>query len=109
MWFIFPQLKGLGTSETAEYYGITDLAEAKAYLKHDILGSRLREITEALLCSDIECLNEIFSYVDELKLFSCMTLFHQADPSEDLFMQVLKRFYHGEQDANTLHMLDVEV
>lgn len=108
MWFIFPQLRGLGTSEMAEYYGIIDLAEAKAYLKHEVLGNRLREITAALLYADIECLNEIFSYVDELKLFSCMTLFHRADPSEDLFMRVLKRFYRGEQDANTLHLLGIE-
>ena len=107
MWFIFPQLKGLGTSEMSEYYGITNLAEAKAYLDHEILGQRLREATRAVLWLDIEVIDEFFGDPDCVKLFSCMTLFYQASEGEELFMRVLKRFYNGQQDRNTLRLLKV--
>lgn len=108
MWYIFPQLVGLGTSDSAKLYGIKDLTEAKAYLDHEVLGNRLREITTELLYLNTEHIDEVFGYPDTLKLFSCMTLFHQALIDDDLFMQVLKRFYNGEQDPNTLRILGIK-
>lgn len=105
MWFIFPQLKGLGMSDEANYYGITDLKEAKGYLNNRVLGNRLKEITTELLSLDIDYIDEVFAYPDNLKLFSCMTLFHQANPNEKIFLQVLEKFYGGEQDVNTLRLL----
>lgn len=108
MWFIFPQLRGLGESYESDYYGIANLEEAKAYLNHEILGNRLREITAELLSLNVEYIDEAFAYPDDLKLFSCMTLFYQAGNGEELFMRVLKRFYNGKQDINTLRLLKVE-
>ena len=104
MWFIFPQLRGLGRSETAEYFGISGREEAAAYLAHPVLGERLREITGALL--ELETVDSIgvFGYTDSMKLRSCMTLFHEisADP---LYQQVLDKFYGGKPDPVTLSML----
>lgn len=105
MWFIFPQLRGLGVSDTSNYYGIANLDEAKAYLDHEALGGRLREITAELLSLETEYIDEVFAYPDDLKLFSCMTLFYQASQGEELFMRVLERFYGGEQDENTIRLL----
>lgn len=107
MWFIFPQLRGLGESYESEYYGLVNLEEAQEYLNHEILGPRLREITTALLSLDTEYIDEIFTYPDDLKLFSCMTLFYQAS-REELFLRVLKRFYHGTQDQDTLNLLGID-
>ena len=82
MWYIFPQLQGLGFSSTAQYYGIRDLEEAKAYIAHPVLGPRLKEISEALLGLDTRDPSAVMGYPDDLKLRSCMTLFELAAPEQ---------------------------
>lgn len=101
MWYIFPQLRGLGQSNMAWYYGIEDLDEAKAYLAHPVLGVRLREISVELLKLPESNAGMIFGWTDSMKLRSCMTLFAIADESEPVFQQVLDKFYQGEMDAVT--------
>ena len=101
MWYIFPQIKGLGMSETSRYYGIDGEEEAKAYLDNEILGSRLREITSELLKLNIDNLVDIFGTIDTMKLKSSMTLFDYV--SEDkIFSQVLNKYYNGEIDEKTI-------
>lgn len=101
MWYIFPQIRGLGRSSTAEYFGIRDLDEARDYLAHEVLGQRLMEITTALLELDINDSIQIFGEIDALKLKSSMTLFDMVS-SDDLFSRVLDKFYDGKRDVNTL-------
>lgn len=105
MWFIFPQLKGLGTSDAANYYGIRNLAEAKAYLQHPVLGKHLRQITTALLALEGKTAFEVFGSPDDMKLRSCMTLFSLALDTEDIFQQVLDRYFGGEPDNKTISLL----
>ena len=105
MWYIFPQLKGLGHSSTAQYYGISGMDEAKAYLADPLLGKRLREISEALLTVKHKTAAEIFGYPDVLKLCSCMTLFAEADGEDSVFQKVLETYYQGEKDRVTLDIL----
>lgn len=105
IWYIFPQLRGLGYSRNSVKYGIADLAEARAYLAHPILSSRLREITEALLVLDGDDPVRIFGEVDAAKVRSSMTLFCVASEGEALFREVLRRYYGGEQDPLTLSLL----
>jgi uncharacterized protein (DUF1810 family) len=102
MWYIFPQITGLGSSPMAVKYAIRDLDEAKAYLDDPILGSRLKEISQALLdLRNTSALN-IFGYPDNLKLRSCMTLFSAADASADsVFTSVLDKYFAGEPDDHT--------
>ena len=104
IWYVFPQLKGLGMSWTSEYYGITDLAEAKAYLAHPVLGKRLREITCALLAHRLKPARDILGYPDDLKVCSCMTLFDLIEPN-GIFAEVLDVFYGGRRDEKTLGLL----
>ncbi|HEX5146495.1 MAG TPA: DUF1810 domain-containing protein [Conexibacter sp.] len=102
MWFVFPQLAGLGRSATAQRYAIDSLAEARAYLAHPVLGPRLRECTRALLCAPADrSAVDVLGEVDALKLRSSMTLFARADPGEPLFRQALERFHDGAFDAET--------
>ena len=105
MWFIFPQLKGLGKSETAKFYGIADLNEAQAYLIHPVLGKHLIEITMALLQINNRTANEIFGSPDDMKLRSCMTLFANVKNTNPVFGQVLERYFNGLQDELTLQLL----
>lgn len=106
MWFIFPQLKGLGHSSAAQHYGISGRAEAQAYLKHPVLGTRLREISNALLQHETLSAAEILRFPDDLKLRSCMTLFAAVDDGDgSIFQKVLDRFFEGEADLKTLAML----
>lgn len=110
MWFVFPQLKGLGMSSTARHYGIASLEEAKAYLAHPVLGARLRECCELLLAPgvgrDDQTAHDIFGSPDDLKLRSCLTLFDRAAaPGDDLFRRALDRYYGGEPDPRTLALL----
>ena len=105
MWFIFPQIDGLGSSETARYYAIRDLQEAKDYLADPVLGKRLLEISEALLNIFSDDPEEVMGYPDELKLCSCMTLFEAADPTQAVFGKVLEKFYQGKRDEGTLDIL----
>ena len=104
MWYIFPQLKGLGFSSTAQYYGINGREEAMAYLKHPVLGARLREITSVLLTLEGKSAVEIFGRTDAKKLRSSMTLFY-AVSEDDLFKKVLDKYYDGKPDERTLAML----
>lgn len=104
MWFIFPQLKGLGRSATSTYYGIDGMSEAEEYLSHPILGNRLREISEVLLKLDSNNAHEIFGSPDDLKLRSCMTLFDKVSP-HDIFNDVLNKYFDGEVDYITLKLL----
>ncbi len=102
IWYIFPQLKGLGTSTMANYYGIKDLAEAQAYLKNAYLKHNLIEISEALLALDSTNPIDVLGYPDNLKVQSCMTLFYYTDSSLIVFKKVLEKFYNSQFDQNTL-------
>lgn len=101
IWFVFPQIAGLGQSAMSRTYAIGSLAEAVAYLEHPLLGPRLRECAEALLEVDERSAAEILGPVDALKLHSSMTLFARAAPGEPVFMRVLNRYYAGELDEAT--------
>ena len=105
IWYIFPQLQGLGFSETARYYGIKDAAEAAAYLKHPVLGSRLVEISRVLLGLPGSDANRIMGSPDDLKLKSSMTLFGAVPGAEPVFGAVLDTFFAGARDAKTLQLL----
>ena len=105
MWYIFPQIDGLGFSPTARHYAVRDLDEARAYLAHPILGPRLVTICEALLALPDRDAEPIFGWPDVLKLRSSMTLFAAARPEEPVFRQVLAKFYGGEPDRRTLEIL----
>ena len=105
MWFIFPQIKGLGKTYTADYYGIENLDEAKAYLSNETLCSRLIEISEALLKLETNDPIKIFGYTDSLKLKSSMTLFLLADENCKTFQAVLDKFYDGKKDNATIRIL----
>lgn len=104
MWYIFPQLRGLGRSTMAWYYGIEDLREAGDYLAHPVLGQRLREITRAAVeCGETDAAM-LFGRPDDMKFRSCMTLFAQAS-GDDLFDRALERFFDGRPDPVTLQLL----
>ena len=101
MWYIFPQIKGLGMSETSRYYGIDGEEEAKAYLDNEILESRLREITSELLKLNIDNPVDIFGTIDAMKLKSSMTLFDYVSDYK-IFSQVLNKYYNGKIDKKTI-------
>ena len=105
MWFVFPQVKGLGMSFDANYYGIDGLEEAKDYLSNEVLRERLLEISGALLTLDSSNSTEILGYPDDLKLKSSMTLFLVAEPECQIFQNVLDKFYDGDKDDLTLNMI----
>jgi uncharacterized protein (DUF1810 family) len=102
IWFIFPQLAGLGRSEMSRFYGIGSLEEARAYLDHPVLGTRLRECVGAVLAvpSGVTA-DKIFGSLDAMKARSSMTLFHRTAPDDPLFSEVLERFYGGVADQST--------
>ncbi|SDS31032.1 DUF1810 domain-containing protein [Actinoplanes derwentensis] len=104
MWFVFPQLDGLGASANAQRYGIRDLAEARDYLAHPVLGPRLTQCAEALLAHRGLTAGEILGYPDDLKLRSSMTLFARAAAEPGVFEQVLAMYY-DDKDELTLHLL----
>lgn len=106
IWFVFPQLRGLGSSANAERYGLTGLAEARAYLGHPVLGPRLREATAAMLVHQAGDAGSVLGEVDALKFRSCLTLFSLADPSEQIFRAALDAFFGGECDRRTLALLE---
>lgn len=103
IWFVFPQLAGLGRSSVAQRYGIGGLDEAKAYIEHPILGGRLREITKALLLHRGKSATDILGGLDALKVRSCMTLFDLVSPN-DIFQEALDAFYNGVRDNMTLDL-----
>ena len=101
MWFVFPQVAGLGRSETARLYALTGLEEARAYLAHPVLGPRLREAAGALTALDETDAERVMGPVDAQKLHSSMTLFRLADPDEPVFGQVLAQYFGGADDEGT--------
>ncbi len=105
MWFVFPQLKELGRSDMAKFYGIASLDEARAYAAHPLLGARLRECTGLVNAHAGTPADTILGHVDALKLRSSMTLFGEAAPDEALFAAALAAFYGGEPDRETLDLL----
>jgi uncharacterized protein (DUF1810 family) len=106
MWFVFPQVSGLGQSPTAKHFELAGLDEARAYLDHAVLGPRLLECCRALLALDGgQSAEEVLGSVDAMKLRSSMTLFARADPGEPLFPDVLDRFFDGTPDERTIRLL----
>ena len=107
IWFIFPQLVGLGRSEMSRFYGIESIDEAQAYLEHPVLGPRLRECVNAVLATSGTTADGFFGSLDAMKVRSSMTLFHRAAPNEPMFKETIARFYGGVADAATDEMLGV--
>jgi len=105
MWFIFPQVAGLGFSETSRYYAIKDLQEADEFLKHPVLGSRLINISRELLKLKTTDAHSVFGNPDDLKLKSSMTLFSMLPGTDPVFQFVLEKFFNGEKDSKTLHII----
>ena len=105
MWFIFPQLRGLGRSAMAEHFGLAGRAEAEAYLAHPVLGARLRECTRLVLDVRNKAVHEIFGTPDDLKFHSSMTLFAAVAPEEPLFRQALDRYFDSRPDTLTEQMI----
>jgi len=106
MWFVFPQLRGLGRSDLARRFGIASLAEAEAYMAHPLLGPRLRQCCEILEGLQGRTALAIFGAVDELKLRSCLTLFERAAPHEPVFTHLLEKYFGSQRDAATLALMD---
>ncbi|MCX6493728.1 MAG: DUF1810 domain-containing protein [Rhodococcus sp.] len=106
MWFVFPQLAGLGRSATAQHFGIADLIEAELYLSHEVLGPRLKKAAQLTLAVEGSTVDEIFGYPDNLKLHSSMTLFAEATKGQSVFVEVLQKYFSGEFDGATLDLLD---
>ena len=106
MWYIFPQLRGLGRSATAEYYAIQSPDEAAAFLRDPYLGGNLREISGALLALEGDNPTAVFGWPDDLKLRSCMTLFAAVSPEDTVFQQVLDKYYGGRPDELTMLRLE---
>ena len=105
MWFVFPQLKGLGSSPNANHFGITSRAEAKAYLDHSILGPRLLECTTLVNSVEGRSIEAIFGEIDAMKFRSSMTLFSEVASDNEVFEEAIKKYYRGEADQLTLKML----
>lgn len=108
MWYIFPQIKGLGYSETAKFYAIQNLDEASRYLHHPVLGTRLVEISSALLNLTTDNASAVFGSVDAMKLKSSMTLFSLLKNSNPVFQKVLEKFFNGMKDQKTIELIEGE-
>lgn len=108
MWYVFPQIQGLGHSPTAKRYEIRDLQEAKEYLRNDILRNRLEEICRAALEAESNDAYLVFGSPDDLKLRSSMTLFEAAEPENELFKKVLEKYFQGKRDMRTLKILKTQ-
>jgi uncharacterized protein (DUF1810 family) len=105
MWFIFPQIKGLGTSATAQKYAIAGIEEARAYLEHPLLGFRLRECTQLVIAVRVRSIEDIFGYPDHLKFHSSMTLFARVATADEVFAIALNKYFDGKDDCKTLKQL----
>jgi len=106
MWYIFPQIAGLGFSETSRFYAIKNKEEAELYLAHPVLGARLVEISEALLEIEGKTANQIFGSPDDMKLKSSMTLFGALKNTNPVFQSVLDEYFNGTSDPRTLQLID---
>lgn len=106
IWYIFPQLKGLGVSYRSEQYGIENAEEARSYLSHPVLGARLREITKAVLNLNENDAHKVMGYPDDMKLRSCMTLFAYISENDSIFHRVLEKYFDGKRDEATIKMLE---
>jgi uncharacterized protein (DUF1810 family) len=106
MWFVFPQLRGLGFSAMAQHYGLASLQEAQAYWQHPLLGARLRQCVQLLLGHTGKTAQHIMGGVDAMKLRSCLTLFARAAPQEPAFDAALRQFFDGQPDERTLALLE---
>ena len=109
MWYIFPQIAGLGLSSTSRFYAIADLEEARAYMQHPMLGAHMIEICGVLLGLSANDAEDVMGYPDDLKLRSSMTLFSQAVPSVKIFQQVLDKYFDGKMDQKTLEILGAHI
>ena len=107
MWYIFPQIQGLGSSGTARYYAVEDYEEAKEYMENPVTGGHLREISEALLELESDDATQVMGWPDDLKLCSSMTLFALATKENEVFLKVLDKFYDNKPDAQTIDILDM--
>ena len=107
MWYIFPQIQGLGSSGTARYYAVEDYEEAKEYMENPVTGGHLREISEALLKLESDDATQVMGWPDDLKLRSSMTLFALATKENEVFLKVLDKFYDNKPDAQTVDILDM--
>jgi uncharacterized protein (DUF1810 family) len=105
MWYIFPQIYGLGSTEISKFYAIKDLREAQLYLQHPILGQRLIDISKALSEIKDKSAHEIFGSPDDLKLKSCMTLFSSLKNAHPIFQQIIDQFFDGKMDNKTLEII----
>jgi len=105
MWFVFPQLRGLGQSAMAVHYGLASAVEARAYWQHPLLGARLKECTQLVLAVQNKSAFEIFGQPDDMKFRSCMTLFAHCAAGEPMFLEALARYCAGQQDERTLALL----
>ena len=106
MWFVFPQIRGLGNSPMSMRFALEGVDDARRYLSHPVLGARLRAVTQAVLDHrGAKSANDIFGYPDDLKFRSCMTLFAHAAPSDPLFTQAIEAFYKGREDPETVRRL----
>jgi uncharacterized protein (DUF1810 family) len=108
MWYIFPQVEGLGISEISQFYAIKDIQEAESYLKHPVLGSRLIRICKELLKQDVSDANLIFGSPDDMKLKSCMTLFASLENTDEVFQEVLNKYFKGAKDDKTLSIITIK-
>lgn len=109
MWYIFPQIKGLGNSETANFYAIKDIDEAFEYLEHPVLGKHLVEISKAVLAINDKSAQEIFGSPDDMKLHSSMTLFGQVENADPVFAEILNKYFGGLFDSRTLQIIEKKV
>ncbi|WP_316798160.1 DUF1810 domain-containing protein [Pedobacter frigidisoli] len=105
MWYIFPQMSGLGFSDTSKFYAINNLTEAKEYMSHPVLGKRLIEISQVLLDLDEIDALKIFGSPDDMKLKSCMTLFSSLPQTLPVFQAVLNKFFNGQKDPQTIKLI----
>ena len=105
IWYVLPQIVGLGYSSMSQRYGIQDRAEAVAYLEHEVLGARLRACVAAILQHRDKTARQILHHPDDLKFRSCLTLFHAVNPEDPLFIEALNVFFGGQLDERTLHIL----
>lgn len=105
MWYVFPQIAGLGSSDTSKFYAIQSLKEASAFLKHPVLGENITEISNALLGLSNLSAYDIFGSPDDLKLHSSMTLFSQVKDGNEVFMKVIEKYFNGKLDQSTIDIL----